>query len=118
ALPADFLLDLGAAMRLLAWEQAGLTLHRESGLPPAAEAATQVFLDAVPSAAGRRWPNLWLCKAVLRLSVDRFAWAGGRDLRADVLLGFPDEDALVEALAGFLWDHRSPPPSDDRGGTP
>src|SRR5262245_49756859 len=32
-LPAEFLLELGAACQLIAWEAVGLTLHREAGLP-------------------------------------------------------------------------------------
>src|SRR5262245_6438845 len=43
-LPATFLLDLGAALRLLAWEQAGLPPQEVAGLPPARQALTDVFL--------------------------------------------------------------------------
>ena len=40
-LPSEFLLELGAAMRLLAWEVDGLDLH-EPGLPTARDAILQV----------------------------------------------------------------------------
>ena len=102
-LPAHFLLDLGAAMRLLIWEQAGLTIHLEAGLPCAREATLQVFREALPEAGGS---TSWLAQAVFRLSVDRLAWSGRRDLDADILLDMPDEDALVEVMARFLWANR------------
>src|SRR5437868_5648101 len=44
--PAEFLLELGAAARLLAWESAGLELHRQAGLPAAREALQMAFRDA------------------------------------------------------------------------
>ena len=53
-LPGDFLLELGAAMRLLAWEVDGLDLH-ESGLPAARDAILQAFRDAARRA---RRPSL------------------------------------------------------------
>jgi hypothetical protein len=111
-LPGDLLLNLGAALRLLSWEQAGLAIHREAGLPAARDAIRQVFLDAVPAAGRESQPGPWLGEAVLRLSVERFAWAGRRELQAEVLLDFPDEDALVEAMARFLWDHRHTPTAE------
>src|SRR5687768_11956137 len=38
SLPAGFLLHLGAALHLLAWEVQGFFFHREAGLPAAREA--------------------------------------------------------------------------------
>jgi len=43
---------------------------------------------------------------VLALTVERFAWHARDDLGAEVLLGFPEEDAVLDALAQFLWEHR------------
>jgi hypothetical protein len=117
-LPADFLLNLGAAMRLLVWEQAGITAHIEAGLPPALEATGRVFLEATQQPSREHRPNPWLSLAVFRLTVDLFAWTGRRNLRAEIRLEFPDEDALVEALARFLWDHRCPAAPASRGPTP
>src|SRR3954462_3645470 len=42
-LPAQFLLGLGIAARLFAWESTGLTLHREAGIASAGD----VLLDVV-----------------------------------------------------------------------
>lgn len=114
ALPAAFLLDLGAALRLLAWEAAGLDVHRQAGLPAALDAIRRAFAEAPgyllrDPTAPAPYPPLF--RAVLRLTADRLAWAGRRDLGADVVLGDPDEDALIEALAAFLWAHRRPTPA-------
>lgn len=110
-LPADFLRELGAAVRLLHWETAGLTIHLEAGLPAAGDAIRQVFRDAVgrlkdPSAPA---PDLALSRAVRRLTFDRLAWTGPADLRAEIVLDAPDEDVLVEAMARILWDRRHRP---------
>jgi hypothetical protein len=107
-LPAGFLLDLGAALRLLAWHEAGLPPQEVAGLPPARQALTEVFLAwkhpptqtepaVVPGSLAYR-----VCQAF----VDHFAWSGRDELDADVTLGEADEDAVLEALADFLWAHR------------
>jgi hypothetical protein len=101
-MPAGFLLHLAAALRLLSSEAQGFFPHREAGLPEARQAIRDAFLaltdpDADPTE---------LCVAVLRLSVERFAWSGPPDLGADVALDEAPEDALLEALADFLWAHR------------
>jgi hypothetical protein len=114
-LPAGLLLNLGAAARLLEWEQAGITIHLDAGLPCARDAARRIFLEAVPVDGEARGPEPWLSEAVFRLTIDRFAWTGRTDLQAEIRLDFPDEDVLVEALAQFLWTHRHAAPSADRG---
>src|SRR5438067_10767074 len=45
-LPSELLLELGAAMRLLAWEMDGLDLHG-FGLPTARDAILRAFHDAL-----------------------------------------------------------------------
>lgn len=55
-LPGDFLLNLGAALRLLDWEQAGISVHRDAGLPTAADAVRRVFADAA-AGIGRNDPR-------------------------------------------------------------
>jgi hypothetical protein len=119
-LPPEFLLELGAACRLLAWEVGGLTLHREAGLPPARDAILRAFQDAAarkadPSAPA---PGPSLIRAVFDLTVECLAWTGPAYLRAEVLLDTPDEDVLVDAMARFLWEHRHGPPANEPGGMP
>jgi hypothetical protein len=119
-LPATFLLELGAACRLLAWEVAGLTFHCQAGLPSARDALRDAFRDAAARAADPSAPDPGpaLSRAVFALTVDRLAWTGPAYLRAEVLLDTPDEDALVEAMARFLWDHRHRPSAIELRGTP
>ena len=119
-LPATFLFELGAACRLLAWEVAGLTLHREAGLPSARDALRAAFREAAALAANPSAPDPGpsLSPAVLALAIDRLAWAGPAYLRAEILLDTPDEDALVEAMARFLWDRRRRPAAIELRGTP
>jgi hypothetical protein len=117
SLPAAHLLDLGAAMRIAAWEEAGLDVHRQVGLPVARDAICLVLLsplraNRVPDKAA---PNPSLLTAVLRLLIERFAWSGCRDLGAEVVLDSPDEDSLVEAIAQFLWAHRRLASTLDQG---
>jgi hypothetical protein len=104
SLPADFLLALGAALRLWVWEEHKLTAHREAGLPAAREALWDVFRAVADLEAAGRIKGL---KArVLSVSVERFAWNARPELGVDVTLGEAEEDAVLEALADFLWDHR------------
>ena len=106
-LPAAFLLDLGAALRLLAWEQQGLQLHREAGLPPAREVLADVLRQAANAGSSApALPNHGLALTVLMLSVDRLAWSARGELNIDVALGEADEEAILAGLADFLWEHR------------
>src|SRR5437588_1115435 len=51
-MPAGFLLHLGAALRLLAWEAQGFFFHRQAGLPEARVAIRDAFRSlADPDAA-------------------------------------------------------------------
>jgi len=111
-LPSDFLLQLGSAMRLLAWEVDWLDLH-ESGLPTAQDAILEVFQDATRRLHDPSAPAPSRAQAVFRLTVDRLAWVGPRDLHAEILLDFPDEETLVETMARFLWDQREAAHADD-----
>jgi hypothetical protein len=106
-LPAAFLLELAAALRLLAWEQAGLRAHLDAGLPPAAQALRELFLAATGRLPGPpASPAGTLAYRVTALFAERFAWDAQGELGAEVALGEADEDALLEALADFLWQHR------------
>lgn len=116
SLPADFLREFAAATRLCVWEQQGLTLHQEAGLPSAGHAFQRVFREATareldPLAPA---PTSSLSLAVLKLTIESLAWAGPLYLNAEILLGMPDEDTLVEAMARLLWAQRQAPPFQDR----
>ena len=102
-LPAGFLLDLGAALRLLLWERNGLRVHRDAGLPSAHEAIVSTF-KGITNPNSCAWGELSL--RVLVLSVEHFAWSARFELEADILLDTPEEEAALDAMAQFLWDHR------------
>jgi hypothetical protein len=101
-LPAGFLMDLAAALRLSAWETQGFSFHHAAGLPPA-EQAIQDAIDALADAKDK--PNQ-LCIAVLRLAVEHSAWNGLSEWNADIALDDLSDEAALDVLAKFLWTHR------------
>jgi hypothetical protein len=107
-LPTFFLVGLAAALRLGEWEQRGLRAHLDAGLPSAAEATGEVFraVEAPEPLAAKEQAATRLACRVLAVFVERMAWDGRPLLGADLELGEADEDALVDALADFLWAHR------------
>jgi hypothetical protein len=105
-LPASLLLDLGAAMRIRAWESDGID-PRRLGLPAAKDALRRVLRDG-EARAHNSTSAPSLSPAVLRAAGELLAWAGPSDLGADLLLDYPDEDKLVEAIARYLWERREP----------
>lgn len=110
-LTPGLLLDLGGARRLRAWEAAGLDAHRAAGLPSARDALGRV-IDIIIAAAADRAALARagaLGRAVFDVRMSRFAWAGPTELRADVALGTPDDEDLLEAVADLLlWAARRP----------
>jgi hypothetical protein len=101
-LPAGFLLHLAAALRLSHWQTQGFCFHHAAGLPPADQAIGDAF-DALADANAN--PSE-LCLAVMRLSLERFAWNGPRDLNADIALDELSDEAALDVLAQFLWTNR------------
>jgi hypothetical protein len=105
--PAGLLLGLGAALRLRSWERAGLQPQSVGKLPSSHQALREVLLSAsAPSPGDEIAPPGCLAQRVVAAFIDHFAWEGRVELSADVMLGDTDEDALLEALADFLWAHR------------
>ncbi len=96
--PGGFLLQLGAALRLLKWETLGLRIHKDAGLPSAKEAIREAFAKALDPAA----QSTELARSVMRLSVERLAWAGTKELGIDVALTGELDDAALDDLADFL----------------
>ena len=108
-LPAGLLLGLGAALRLLVWEGTGSRAHLPADLPQAMGAIRDLF-----AALGKRPASLEalareLVLRVLQVRVENFAWQGRAAWGADLVLGGAEEDALVDALADFLWANRHAP---------
>ena len=111
-LARDTLLELAAALTLAAWEGGGLELHREAGLPPARVAVRYALATVLPTVHAL---DPGLIVLVVGLFADRMAWHAREDLAADVTLDAPDEDALIEHLARFLWDRRHTHQTDHSG---
>jgi len=110
----EVLLAFAAVVRMYRWEEAGLAPHRAAGLPSAAEAHAEV-LRVASVRPGIPAPNRLdsLTAKAFAVAVERIAWAGRLDLRADIQLDTGDDDeAFVEAMAQFLWRNRR------RSGTP
>jgi hypothetical protein len=103
-LPVDFLLGLGAALRLGFWEMIGIQVHRDAGMPAASEIIIDVLSSVTnPEAAAR---TAQLPSRVLALSIEHFAWAGRLELNCDVTVDPVDEDLFLEAMADFIWNNR------------
>jgi hypothetical protein len=105
--PAGILLDLGGMVRVRAWEAAGIDAHRANLM--SADEALGHIIDVLVQAAAN--PAALACagrlgRAVFDLRMSRFAWAGPTEFQADVELDAPDEEALINALADFLWSSR------------
>jgi hypothetical protein len=105
--PAAFLLELGAVLVLELWERHGITAHRDVGFPSwrDADADLALRLNEDPTQFNRL-ESASLSQRVLRFWVENFTWDGVATFRVDVILSSADEDAMVDAVAHFLWDNR------------
>ena len=106
--PRGILLDLGGMVRLQSWEAAGLDAHRRAGLltgDEALEYIIEVLTRAAADPAELARAGL-LGRAVFELRMSKFAWAGRTEFQADIALDDADEEALIDALAEFLWEFR------------
>lgn len=101
-LPARFLLHLAAALRLLLWVTQGFFFHQAAGLP----SARQAIRDAFQALHNPNADPSEFCVRVVRLSLERFAWNGPRDLYADVALDDLHDESTLDVLAEFLWASR------------
>jgi hypothetical protein len=101
-LPAGFLLELAAALRLSAWETQGFSFHHAAGLPRADQAIRDV-LHAFVDLDGKPTQR---CSAVLRLAMEHLAWIGLSDWNADIALEDLGDETALDVLAEFLWTHR------------
>jgi len=99
-LPAAWLLDLGAALRLVEWESNRLPLD-DLNLPRGDAALTSVL---------HRWgvpdPQLALFRQMSDAYFKHFAWHGALDLGGDFVLSPIDEERFAEQIAQFLWKQR------------
>jgi hypothetical protein len=111
-LPATFLLNLAAAVRMRDWELGGLHVHLSAGLPDAEHAIIDAFGLLAPKSGAEPRHSVELSRKVVALFADRFAWLGRRDWDAAFALDALDEESAVDALAELLWSRRH----EERGG--
>lgn len=93
---SDQLLALGAALRVLRWEQSGL-LRPFMGLPSAKEAVAE-------SLQSTRFAKL--ADQVVSIFTEHFSWLAAEECGVDLLVEIADEDALAQKLAEFIWANR------------
>jgi hypothetical protein len=105
--PAGFLLELGAVIVLNLWERQGITAHLDAGLPRWSEAdADLVRRLREDRSQFEPIENAILSRRVLQFWLQNFAWDGIETFGADMLLSTSEEDAIVDALASFLYENR------------
>jgi|HubBroStandDraft_6_1064221.scaffolds.fasta_scaffold387963_1 hypothetical protein len=135
------LYDLGVVHQLETWEQQGFRVHIEAGLPSAEKAAAAISECQSADSAGSRepaeplildeapygpWPETVinihvepnsLIAQLQQFFSDHCAWRSRDLFGADVFVEFEfeDEDATIDALAAFLWQHRRDFPGSTTG---
>lgn len=104
-----FLLNLAAALRIYAWEQAGL----KNVLPADLPSSTEAFGSLIPAETSGSSENCQtivtpLCQRVFRVWLERFSRASRGAIATDILLptNTISEDAFLENLADLLWENR------------
>jgi hypothetical protein len=107
-MPAGFLLELGAVIVLGMWERCGITAHRDAGLPSSYEADADLVrrLQEDPRQFDRVESAL-LNRLVLSYWLENFAWDAVETFGTDMMLNSTDEDAIVDAVARFLFENRN-----------
>lgn len=114
--PPQFLLDLGAAFRLLTWEQLGIRLPPELGLPCGRDALLELLHRRTNTIADSRVAEPFgrLARAVFEVSTTHFVWNAKIADQADVRMVSDDqEEPFLTALAKVLWNHRLLPNRGD-----
>jgi hypothetical protein len=99
--PARFLLELAAALRIIEWEQDGLTTPAMQ-LPQGWDALYEVLLDMA-----RTDGTATLSLMVGRVFADYFAWNARSHIGGSIALDDLDDDQLADRIASFLWEHRN-----------
>jgi hypothetical protein len=107
-IPVGYLAELAAVLQLQSWEEAGLQVHLDAGLPTSFKAGSEL--------ARQYWehPELFrtfesasLFPRVFRVWLDRVAWCGPELLGAEIAIDLLDEESLLAAISEFLWKNRA-----------
>ena len=104
ALPAEFLLGLDLVLRFATWERSRIFVHVEAGLPDAEDLFARVILL-------QHGPELQalvtsIAAKSIELFYQHFVWSVGVELQVDLAMSGDVDDAFLDAVADFLWQHR------------
>jgi hypothetical protein len=110
-LPAEFLLELSAVIRIAIWQRAGLTLEMGADFPPWQELLEQLLSRLFTNPTSFSC-DPYSCPAPLRKKVVEFwfqrcSWTATLILGTDIVIHPVDEELLLDALADALWQHRN-----------
>jgi hypothetical protein len=104
--PAAFLLELAAFLQIGEWERQGLTAYLNTELPSYCETADYLAARTKFGASEFQGPSATrISDFVNTIWIEHFAWEGPSLMKADIVFGDCDDDALAEQLALFLWQH-------------
>jgi hypothetical protein len=116
--PRSFLLNLCTGVWLLYWEDHGISIHVEAGLPPAMQVLSETFAGFRPNDDADRWSRaVQLAYNVTWLFAEHIAWHGHAEVGGEFVVGEVNEDVLLESLAQLLWHHRHALAPEPRGAT-
>jgi hypothetical protein len=110
-------MELAAALRLCIWDEQGLTPHLREELPSGRQAVIDAFrwLDRSAASQEKERPP-YLAPRVMLLT-HRLAWQGRELLNAEVAIGFPEDEGILDELVDFVWKHRHKVPTKHRDPT-
>lgn len=103
-LSREQLLELAAAVQLKYWEQKGITLHVENGLPCYSYALAKIEEQGRSSVSQPLQATM--SNRVMRFWLERYSWISQSEWETDMIVGEIDVDQLVELMAEFLWSRR------------
>jgi hypothetical protein len=106
---AEWLLDVGAALRLYFWQQRGIEPRQLDPKLPDFTTALRDLVRQLRPDPGDSLTGLAsgeLSRRVFDAHIEHFSWVSGLELDAPVTLGPADEETVLEALADFLWAAR------------
>lgn len=120
-LPFWMFAHLAAILAFKRWQHAGISQLASITLPSPTEVASDLARAIEtndPTFKEVACPHT-PCARFIRVMLERMAWEGHSDVGAEVLVGDPDEDSLIEAVAQLLWNCRREQTADaDLAGDP
>jgi hypothetical protein len=109
-LPAEFLLELAAILRLARWEQTGIHHLINRSLPSAREALRHLAIRAKEApdsfCLDVKLPPNDFAHQVFALWLMRCARSSVEELGVDVVISGADRKRVLDALADLIWKNR------------